>query len=966
MNYSEFKKEVFERANKFFKSKERSLNKDVKTFEDDYIEILRSHTLCILDTETTGLSDDDKLWQISIRVLKDLTEIDHLYETFRPANISELEDIFIDKLGSLDPIPLQKINSFLEKYNNSVIIAHNISFDVPRCESEGIIFPANDYFFDSMFIINNHIASMSKLCVFNNVDCDADQQHDAGYDTRLLRDCIVTWLHNYIKPVKFTIKWLYCLVEYLQEPYKYDDPCNKKQYKNKLTKEQSIEKLKQLGYTIKLNNEYINITESYYKVIITTSICYIDYNYTGEDVCIKCNCSSNLPTISDEQSTIVKAIECNNVTVDAVAGSGKTTTTMFIAQKYSNKKILLLTYNKQLQLDSQIKCSSFKNIDVYTFHGFCGYIYKTICHNDTQMYKLIKINPVRNIQYDIIIVDEAQDLVDAYYQFVKTIEKFNSIKHTLMLIGDKYQNIYKFNGASTKYLEFPEKYFDKSFKHLTLQMSYRLTNQMSNWLNNEVMHQQRIKTCKNGDPVTIVFETNKYRSFHKAAKYFNDKITELYNNGVDVNNIMILCYSVRSSSVVKCVNEIKKITNFDVYVPMNDDYPINRDCCKDKILISSIHQSKGIERDYVFVFQFDTSYCYAFKEYLTELNNLYYVALTRAKKKLTVFIRNISVYDMIIEPFSFLTFNENNYVEYINKIKSFKPLLTEKMIISNELKNVTDVCKFIKSDDIEKINKLITIKKLHTKLIDIDIPATINSEEVSEISGNAVTAFISMKQGKNYASEIIDTCKHIQKCINRFDNNIFTLNKNQYCDVSDILGEVTEMSISQLLKLMTFKDYANNYEIKQRGFAHKPLQLGQSKFNWITEDDLNLMISIAEVNLKNNGLTLKGQYEKYIRANLQEHNNKTLWRNEILLNNVYNIAGIHGRIDLFTNNTIVEFKLVNELTINHICQAILYALMNGQSKSILYNIKTGEMIEIHCNDEINFIKILLNKFIEEF
>lgn len=963
MNYSEFKKVLHTRANKFFNSKDKSLNKDVKTFVDGYIDILKSHTLCILDTETTGLLEEDKLWQISIRVLKDLQEIDHLYETFLPANspVDRINDKqferYVQTSSSSCYIPLQKINDFLQKYHNSVIIAHNISFDVPHCESEGIIFPEDDYFFDSMFIIKNHVASMSKLCVFNNVECDSQQQHDAGYDTRLLRDCIVTWLDRYIPPVKVTIKKIHKILEHLQI-----------NNENILTKDQVIDELKKQGYTIKLNGEYINITESYYKIIITSSYCYIDYNYIGEDVerifndnhesSFNDNYLANMPKISEEQKAIVEAIDNSNVVVDAVAGSGKTTTTMFIAQKYPLKNILLLTYNKQLQLDSKQKCSKFSNIDVYTFHAYCGYIYKTICHNDSQMYKLIKLKPVRNIDYDIIIVDEAQDMIDAYYQFVKIVDQNCQNCHKLMLIGDKYQNIYKFNGASTKYLENPELYFDRSFTHLTLQMSYRLTNQMSEWINNDVMHQQRLHTCKDGEPVNIVFETNKYRSFHKAAKYFNDQITELYNNGINVNDIMILCYSIKSPSVVKCVNEIKKITTFDVYVPMNDDYPINRDCCKDKILISSIHQSKGIERDYVFVFQFDTSYCYAFKEYLTELNNLYYVGLTRAKKKLFVFIRDINVYDMIFEPFPFLTLTESDYVIYHNKNKIKKHLeLTENMICNKNYKSVVELCKFIKSDDVEKLNKLLTIRKLSTKRIDIDIPAIINSEEVSEISGLAVTAMMGIKYDQN----VIDSCKVIQKCICKFKNNIFTLNNTQYCDISDILGNVVDMNIHQFLKLMTFKDYANN-EANQRGFAHKPLQLGQSGFNWISDEDVKTMISATEYNLQKYNLSLNGRYEKAIKGILHEFNNsKTLWRKEHILNNVYNIAGLNGRIDLISNNTIIEFKVVDELTIHHYCQAIVYAFMNNQSKCILYNIKTGEMVEVSCNNEIDVMNILLNK-----
>ena len=89
-DYQIIRRDAHNRANKFFKSKVNSLNITVDKFADNYIDILKTHVLLILDTETTGLRDTDKLWQISIRVLQNYKEIDHLYETFKPANEPEL------------------------------------------------------------------------------------------------------------------------------------------------------------------------------------------------------------------------------------------------------------------------------------------------------------------------------------------------------------------------------------------------------------------------------------------------------------------------------------------------------------------------------------------------------------------------------------------------------------------------------------------------------------------------------------------------------------------------------------------------------------------------------------------------------------------------------------------------------------------------------------------------------------
>lgn len=987
-DYQIIRKDAHDRANKFFKSKVNSLNITVDKFADNYIEILKTHTLLILDTETTGLRKDDKLWQISIRVLQNYKEIDHLYETFKPANEPEVRTrdehdpqfARYKSILDMDSIPLQKINDFIAKYNNSVIIAHNISFDVPHCEDEGIIFPDDSYFFDTMWIISTKLTRLSKLCVFNNVDCDSEQQHDADYDTYLLRECVVMWLQNYLKPIKFSNpNLLCCIVEYLRDPEHYNPDAfeNKnrlrissfcKKYNiPELSVEESINRLKSMGYTTIKEKEYLNITESYYRVIINKKSCYIEYNYTNEDIDRPVDSEPfDMPQISDEQAVIVEVIADNNVTVDAVAGSGKTTTAMFIAQRYPNKRILLLTYNKQLQLDSQRKCSVFSNITVKTFHGFCGYMYGVVCRNDRMMYKLIKNPPIKPINYDIIIIDEAQDLIEIFYEMIKVIDKYNTTKHTLMLVGDKYQNIYYFNGATTRYLVNPEKYFNRPFKHLTLQTSYRLTNQMSAWLNNDVMHQQRILTCKDGKPVTVVFSSNQYVSIDVAAKYFSKKINELYQSGVDVNDIMIICFSVHSPSMQSFIKKIKRHTIFDIYVPMSDDY-INKECCKDKILFSSIHQSKGIERDYVFLLQFDTSYCYAFNEYLTELNNLFYVGLTRAKKELTVFIRDIVVNtdneQIIIEPFKFITFSDNPYVNYINKIES-TPKLTENMINGKRHEIVTKLCKFIKASDEMKLSELIKIDTLQTKRIDPDIHDTVNNEEVSDISGCAVADMLSFRH-LDSADNVIDKCKVIQSYLHRFANDTFTLNKLQKINVSNILGDIAKMSISQLLKLETFKDCVCEKSYGNlTGFVHRPLQLGNSGFNWINEDDLELMLKTAEDNFASNHILLEGEYESVLSSNLQElPTKKTLWHNDIEIDGIYNIADIEGRADLITKDgEIVEFKVVSELKLSHICQALIYAFMHNKNTAILYNIRTGEMLRVSCDKEIELMKILLNRY----
>ena len=59
---------------------------------------------------------------------------------------------------------------------------------------------------------------------------------------------------------------------------------------------------------------------------------------------------------SDEQKEIIQSIiNGQNVFVNAVAGSGKTTTVLCLAQSIKPKRILQITYNKLLKFEVREK-----------------------------------------------------------------------------------------------------------------------------------------------------------------------------------------------------------------------------------------------------------------------------------------------------------------------------------------------------------------------------------------------------------------------------------------------------------------------------------------------------------------------------------------------------------------------------------------------------------------------------------
>jgi len=90
---------------------------------------------------------------------------------------------------------------------------------------------------------------------------------------------------------------------------------------------------------------------------------------------------------SEEQRKIIRALQTHNVVVDAVAGSGKTTTVLGIGQTYIKMNILLLTYNSRLKQEcrDKFKLLGVENVKVHNYHSFFVEFYDEICHTDTML-----------------------------------------------------------------------------------------------------------------------------------------------------------------------------------------------------------------------------------------------------------------------------------------------------------------------------------------------------------------------------------------------------------------------------------------------------------------------------------------------------------------------------------------------------------------------------------------------------
>lgn len=352
--------------------------------------------------------------------------------------------------------------------------------------------------------------------------------------------------------------------------------------------------------------------------------------------------------LTKEQQTVIREVtKGNNIVINAVAGSGKTTTIVSLAERmHESTEILILCYNNRLRAETMEKID-LPNVQVHTFHSLCHQVFNEyLASTDLGILKVLnKYQPIDEIedtarwqqcpQFDIIIVDEAQDMNDTYYEFVRRLLSYSADDSNLILVGDPMQSIYQFNGADSKYMIDPEKYFGRKFVKCTLSITFRMTERICEFVN----------SCTTGDTTKII--SGKRKSEHDKAPLIlisnpweaTRQVTNIIKRYLALENtgpedIMILGHSIKKTSkkpIILLANSL-----IDEGIPVTLAGHEGNVSCDDSILILSFHQAKGLERKFVIVLDFTEFYFRVTGENINLLPHPWYVAMTRAKERLLI------------------------------------------------------------------------------------------------------------------------------------------------------------------------------------------------------------------------------------------------------------------------------------------------------------------------------------------
>ena len=694
---------------------------------------------------------------------------------------------------------------------------------------------------------------------------------------------------------------------------------------------------------------------------------------------------------SEEQQLIINHIlEGKNVVVDACAGSGKSTTILNLAKQCTHMHILDCTYNRNLRLDVEAKVEELNitNLVVHNYHSLAKAFYSKDGHTDTGIREVLsqQMKPIKEIPcFQLIVIDEAQDMTKLYFELVlKFTNDMPNDAFQVLILGDKMQGLYEFKGSDIRFLtlghlcwEDHPKLSSTQFEFCTLKMSYRITNEMSHFVNQAMIGEERLLACREGPPVLYVRKDRYSMETSVVAT-----IMQLIANGANYDDFFCLNASIKNS---RFYNPVRKIENMlaergvPCYIP-NDETNAQLDnrVIERKVVFTTFHSVKGRQRKYTLVFGFDDSYFHFYARNLCPQTcpNTLYVACTRATDRLIVLE---SKENTDSRPLPFLTMSHMDmkkkpYIQFQGDPMTFAPMKKQKKADSELKREITptELIRFIPDHVLDIITPVVqqifsVIEPPETTLqlaSENEIPSVIETkkqyfEDVSDINGIAlpIMFFDHLRQSQEPVLQ------------NIIDMNIRNMGSGKHGYLQKEAQDMprTCTSTSDYLYL------ANLSIATQERLYSKLKMIGRDEYEWLSETviqncfhRLNHVVAsecttetrwMPERTIIRYSDDLDHHYiDEFVRENMEDKT--TLYR-------------FCARVDLMTQESIWELKCTSELSFDHKLQLIIYTWLyymrmpedkreKKKRNSYLFNIKTGEWLSLNASlEQLSFVMLQL-------
>lgn len=478
---------------------------------------------------------------------------------------------------------------------------------------------------------------------------------------------------------------------------------------------------------------------------------------------------------------------------------------------------------------------------------------------------------------------------------------------------------------------------------------------MAEFINRCMLGTKRIKSNKisNTKPRYIICDCFS-KQFGSNGRAYSEVLYYI-NQGYSYEDIFIISPSVRNqkSPVRQLANDLSN-KGYPVFVPLSDEEKLDEQILSGKIVFSTYHQVKGLERKVVIVFNFDNSYFHLYKKNKNPkyCPNELYVATTRAKERLSLFHH----YD-------------NDYLPFLNTmvLKKYTDFYMDIQLKVTKFKSsrnidtyVTDIYRHLPQDVITKCCSFLKTKVVNEPGDIIDIPLKTQQkygyENVSEITGTAIPAYFDYKiKGKlSLLERLIIGSIHIDNDVNvNKENEENEENEESEDGMDNALRKINPSNITDNdIKFIedtwgTFNKFilyvANRWNSFTSGYVYKINQIVD--YGWL--DDDNMIKSFDR--LKKLNISDQSNFEvKFSIENESELLNRKLI----------------GYVDCIDANNIYEFKCVTSLTDEHLLQIGLYMYLieinryNNMINRSINALNPGDVITFVIGNEKHYGTII--------
>lgn len=631
---------------------------------------------------------------------------------------------------------------------------------------------------------------------------------------------------------------------------------------------------------------------------------------------------------SDEQQEIMASfIQGFNIKVEAVAGSGKSTTLFLLAQEAKTKfgcKTLILTYNRDLKNELQGKIQQLglrDYCDAYTYHGYASRIYNTSIHDDKLLHYHLNITPNITSNYPIILMDEVQDMNPDYHRLTQLITKYGDI---LVIVGDRRQCINDYLNASCKYLIDYSTYFNtgRPWRELSLRTSYRLTPYLANFVNKHILKERApSEACLHARQEIIIpgnFTNNNVKPiYHYGVWDISSLVREMYDQ-YGPNEVIIIVPSIKVASKPNSpIGKLLSKKHNDMLFCVRDT-DTSTETTHNKIVVTSYNSMKGRERKCVIVIGFDESYFEYFDKKWPPssplLPNIVYVAATRAREQLIIIQDKKKIPFRTIDK-ARLTLdvkirgNDEQTKDPVVKTPQIAPsIIVTDIIKYRNLTDILELLSFINIDPIIPAGNLLPYQNI--------VQFNGYFEDMRQYYGLLIVLYAQHKRdGEIYLTVVdIDNVKTMIDIYCRYNALIMTSNKT----IKEWM-ELVVMYCAITNKHHFYKDQITNYDWVDENFV---IEASDRIISTIPED---------------------GIFEYLCSGN--------------------NVTGV---IDYITNSDIWEFKCTTSLTDSHKIQCGAYIALYYIEKGILlpcklYNVRTNELVIVTLSNPLEYLEVLVRK-----